>query len=1440
MVRASRALAGALAIAAIAAATRGAIAGCEYYTNCGACVADTSCGWCGHDPHSQGGYGDVNAGDHVSGLVSGVPTLVGGEGRYSASGAVVTGVNTRFTQQFHGGTKSGAKFYDIANTAVHEVLAVHSDTSMTLATTTTTVSAGSEVAFGVAARTGTGTLAASSTTTARPNSATTEALTIDGNTTEFLQELKVGYWIVVYKANDVVDYRVITAIASETSLTVDYDITGFLTGLVSWGYVSCPPRIGKRNVGLGTIETYHSQDISSAVHDTAVIAENTKLASETPYEDAGHLSDASGSATMSSHRIHGRGTRFESQMGASSTWAAKYHKSGPWMSVQINGDWETVRVKEIGTTTTFAEYIMVLHNSFSEPLLKATHWEWFPMLTKGYGTVRSYGKRVVSNSWDNKELFEDIDGTAPSAPGSLSSQGTYGDTRFLTQLRTGYTITACGQTRMVNSIQSDVELTIDRPFTLGNREFVKKASGTGTATITTLHVRGLTRLLPLWPRGVTVQLVHVLGTNTASPGTYSYTTYWKNFANSGGDAGAYHTAWVELQDTGVSSGIGVYVKWDASATVDVGSEWRLHVADIENCRYYISTEGERYMTDDNANPPICYNHGKCVPANVGDSNRPAKALTQTGGFTLTHSAGTLAGVGSKFLTELQLGDIVRDANAVDARVTAITDDTTATVVSIDTSANAYSGNDVKVLKCAGGRFGDGGGGGSGVHDDTTTIVADDNAGAYLRHPLQTFYQTWSHKYCEIDPGCCGFRVSSVVDPQQYAYYYLKPDMGDYDFRIAVHTVNDNLDLYTTVGTTRPTTGSYGHTSVRESVPWALSVGESLVLCAGPDTGEASSGELKQAVLGGYTTDNAKSAFAYARALGHYIHNDKSPNCDQLTIGIMGDNRYPQTVGASEYSARFYMEFDFPNFACDDSFVEDRLGSAWGGNETWINNCIQHNLRFAGDASVVKNNDASPKYVVRLTEAFARTNGNSALGSPWKSSADFRTSQRVGAVWWHRKVHIWDGFETNFEFQITNPTQCGGADQICDGADGFAFVISNDDRQETVDSVHGNTGWACTFDDASNPQPISGTRYKLCGASGSLTDGGGFVGCPGDGLGYGESTQVDSADYDGTPDMCTNGLKKSLAVEFDTFYNVERRDPKQGKQHWWINATEYVSYNDNHLGVFMTTAPFYDNQPWGSSVTDLKADHSDDSEGMHFGSTPSVPTMADGLAHTVKIRYTRGFTTEKAGTGQIKTTHTDGSTDRRKLVGSSTKFKTELRTGFEFGYGGRVKANVKVKINRDKTLDSARQAVVSTAGPVATAGFADDGEATRVISITSDTEAQLENTGTATSPDRQSFFDIQQPAFDPKQDSNINYNIIKEFPGEIQVFIDDMDRYVFQVAVEDRDMAKILDTDGNAYIGLTASTGSKGFAKVGYQAAEVHQTMDVLSWGYCASPGCVPY
>lgn len=50
------------------------------------------------------------------------------------------------------------------------------------------------------------------------------------------------------------------------------------------------------------------------------------------------------------------------------------------------------------------------------------------------------------------------------------------------------------------------------------------------------------------------------------------------------------------------------------------------------------------------------------------------------------------------------------------------------------------------------------------------------------------------------------------------------------------------------------------------------------------------------------------------------------------------------------------------------------------------------------------------------------------------------------------------------------------------------------------------------------------------------------------------------------------------------------------------------------------------------MIDLKVDYSDDSEGMYFGSMLSVLMMVDGLVYMVKIRYIRGFITEKAGIG----------------------------------------------------------------------------------------------------------------------------------------------------------------------------------------------------------------
>ena len=70
----------------------------------------------------------------------------------------------------------------------------------------------------------------------------------------------------------------------------------------------------------------------------------------------------------------------------------------------------------------------------------------------------------------------------------------------------------------------------------------------------------------------------------------------------------------------------------------------------------------------------------------------------------------------------------------------------------------------------------------------------------------------------------GFKVSSIVDPEQFAYYAVKPDHSNYNLRVHAFTVNDNLDMYTRRGDDgggRPDTTNYHLTSVRESVPWAI-------------------------------------------------------------------------------------------------------------------------------------------------------------------------------------------------------------------------------------------------------------------------------------------------------------------------------------------------------------------------------------------------------------------------------------------------------------------------------------------------------------------------------------------------------------------------------------------------------------------------------------------
>merc|ERR1711988_1847629 len=86
--------------------------------------------------------------------------------------------------------------------------------------------------------------------------------------------------------------------------------------------------------------------------------------------------------------------------------------------------------------------------------------------------------------------------------------------------------------------------------------------------------------------------------------------------------------------------------------------------------------------------------------------------------------------------------------------------------------------------------------------------------------------------------------------------------------------------------------------------------------------------------------------------------------------------------------------------------------------------------------------------------------------------------------------------------------------------------------------------------------------------------------------------------------CTTAITSIVAIEFDTWNNLKLHDPKQGVSRWWINATEFVGYNDNHVAIF-------------ASDGSMESDHA---LNEHFAATPSIPNLADGRNHTVLIKY----------------------------------------------------------------------------------------------------------------------------------------------------------------------------------------------------------------------------
>jgi len=401
--------------------------------------------------------------------------------------------------------------------------------------------------------------------------------------------------------------------------------------------------------------------------------------------------------------------------------------------------------------------------------------------------------------------------------------------------------------------------------------------------------------------------------------------------------------------------------------------------------------------------------------------------------------------------------------------------------------------------------------------------------------------------CEIKPGCCGFKISSVVYPDRFAYYKIRPPHTNMNIRVVVKTTEDNVDLVVKKSAV-PTTASYDFKSVRESNPWALTVPQEKVTC------------------GAWAGDAA---------------NLPPSNCDYWYIGVRGDNRYPQKTGASEYDLFVYTEFDWPNYLCSDAKADQGT-----------NKCKWLGLMKNQDANMVTNDDSQA--VMRLTP-----NVNAAKGSMFYST----------------KVHLYDGFETIFQFRMTGfSVGCNSVlypSGFCGGGDGFAFAVT-----KKADTQIGCTGSGLGYAKVTAAKQgndwgrhrcvtVSGDATSTC----SRTDSGLFTElcrpgdlCMGAGPNNGGCGSTGNCGFQ----SCATGVNQVLAIEFDTWNNLKLHDPKQGVSRWWINATEFVGYNDNHVAIFSS-----------NSVSGLESDHA---LNEHFAATPSIPNLADGKNHTVKVKY----------------------------------------------------------------------------------------------------------------------------------------------------------------------------------------------------------------------------
>jgi hypothetical protein len=658
-------------------------------------------------------------------------------------------------------------------------------------------------------------------------------------------------------------------------------------------------------------------------------------------------------------------------------------------------------------------------------------------------------------------------GTIAAVSGNVTISGSAGvSTQFTQDLRVNDLVTVFGQTKLVQKIYNDHHISVDgfftTPFehqqlqigTVRNQMYTAARKANGTVYLNSTAVLGINTVF-----ASELEAGHTIFVPAAHPARFEHRTI------------------ISIQHDGQ-----LLVDRPFNMNITAASATSFYACD---CPSLLAADDESQagsfaLHSKDVPPSRCPATGRCVPRSSHVTTFESKATGIISGGT---SAAVMTGFNTKFVSELKYGSTIsvygptfqesRKVLGVNSESEVVTDkalsftllaSVSQRFIVRDNGGRGWMSNNGVLNSVTGThtRFsrdlaigytialGDQTRVVTSVLNDTLiTINAPFNAGQGGITESAWAYESCMHSTsvpktftvdsCAVVPGCCGSKAAGKVNAGNFAYYSISPSHSNQDLRVVLASLGNQVDLFIRRGSS-PDLVSYDFKAEGSLSPWVIVVPHSAIQCA-----------------------------------------TNSTSCIPILVGVKGLS----TVGhVAAYELSVYSEPHFQNFACSEA-----------SQGTQSAKCAELGLIQLGDATFVHDaSDTNNPIVMRLTT---------------------EEQDQVGAVWWHSKLHLENGFETSFRFRMSS-SRCtssgcaGGA-----GGDGFALVMYG----------------------GKNPDQI---------------------GCSGRALGFGSNAA----------NNCTEGIPMSFAVEFDTWHNPELRDINlRGSGSLATNASVVRQHSYAHVAFF---------------------------------------------------------------------------------------------------------------------------------------------------------------------------------------------------------------------------------------------------------------------------------